>query len=177
MKLYVIIWTSVCEEKSIDKFRHTTQSLVHDIDCIFPNGFSIKKLLKDGKWEKRKEILGWLFDGITQTMQLPNVKILKSKAGIKKHIHRGCISNNVLIRLNRCFRHEALAMPLANGLFAPVNNALSKTVTVHKLKERNPLKGALQDFSTIISAIVALMTPLAQLIPARPGILVKVDAL
>ena len=176
MEVYVDDFIAVCQAKTIEELRHATRSLLHGIDSIFPNGISIKKLLKEGKWEARKEILGWLFDGIARTMQLPNEKIAKTKAGIKKHIRRGCISNKELERLNGYLRHAALAMPWANGLFAPINNTLTKNVNMQKLKDGNPLKGALEDFSTIISAIAAEPTPLAQLIPAYPDVLGKVDA-
>ena len=57
--------------------------------------------------------------------------------------------------LNGYLRHTSLAIPWSNGPFAPINNALSKNVTMHKLKDSNPFKGALEDFSTIISAIAA----------------------
>ena len=86
------------------------------------------------------------------------------------------MSNKELERLNGCLRHAVLAMPWENGLFAPTNNTLSNNVNMHKLKDGNPLKGALEDFSTIISAIAAEPTPLAQLIPACPDVLGKVDA-
>jgi hypothetical protein len=32
---------------------------------------SEKKLIEDGIWDTRKEILGWLFDGMAQTIKLP----------------------------------------------------------------------------------------------------------
>ena len=86
------------------------------------------------------------------------------------------MSNKELERLNGYLRHTSLAMPWANGLFAPINNVLSTNVTTHKLKDSKPLKGALEDFSTIISAIAAEPTPLDQLIPSYPDMLGKVDA-
>jgi hypothetical protein len=45
---------------------------------------SEKKLIKDGIWDRRKEILGWLFDGMARTIELPqrkcNALLLKLKA-------------------------------------------------------------------------------------------------
>jgi hypothetical protein len=45
---------------------------------------SEKKLIEDGIWDTRKEILGWLFDGMAQTIELPQRKceelLLKLKA-------------------------------------------------------------------------------------------------
>ena len=74
------------------------------------------------------------------------------------------MSNKELERLDGHRRHAALAMPWENGLFAPINNTLSKKFTMHKLKDRNPLKGALEDFSTTTSAKAVEPMPLAQLI-------------
>jgi len=61
--------------------QHATQAILHGIHTIFPpdhanpanDSISIKKLKQgDGMWDTRKEILGWLFDGVTHCMQLPN---------------------------------------------------------------------------------------------------------
>jgi hypothetical protein len=35
---------------------------------------STKKLIEEGTWETRKEILGWMLDGITKTISLPQPK-------------------------------------------------------------------------------------------------------
>ena len=74
-------------------------------------------------------------------------------------------------------RHTSLAMPWTNGLFAPINKAPSKNITTYKLKESSLLKGAIEDFSTIISAIIFEPMPLAQLIPEFPDMLGKFCAL
>jgi hypothetical protein len=38
---------------------------------------SEKKLIEDGIWDTRKEILGWLFDGMAKTIELPHHKCTK----------------------------------------------------------------------------------------------------
>ena len=74
MEVYVDDFIAIYPAKYIDELRYASLSLLHGINSIFLGGFSIKKLLKEGKWEARKEMLGWLFDGISRTMQLPNEK-------------------------------------------------------------------------------------------------------
>ena len=70
--------------------------------CIFPppqitghtgeDPISLKKLKDgDGLWDYRKVILGWIFDGIERSIQLPTEKIkqilieLKKNSSIQKH--------------------------------------------------------------------------------------------
>ena len=44
---------------------------------------SEKKIKKgEGKWETLKEVLGWLFDGKTKSIQLPEEKVEKILAVI-----------------------------------------------------------------------------------------------
>ena len=38
------------------------------------SAISKKKLEQEGAWETRKEILGWVLDGIARTIQLPKDK-------------------------------------------------------------------------------------------------------
>ena len=55
--------------------------MLHAITSAFPTPeetgsimgppISPKKLEEEGAWETRKEILGWLLDGIQKTIQLP----------------------------------------------------------------------------------------------------------
>ena len=134
------------------------------INCLAQNKHEevlfLPNILKEGKWETVKEVLDYVFNGITRTMQLPKEKILKTKADTKQHVWRRRISSKELERPNECLRRAALAMPWPNGLFAPINNMLLKNVTTRKLRGPSPLKGALRDFSTIASVIEAEPTPL-----------------
>ena len=108
-------------------------------------------------------------------MKLPNEKIEKIRMIIKKYLRRGYIMYKELKKLNSSLCHAALAMLWANGLFAPVNNALSKTVNICKLDKNSLLHSTLQDFSIIISLLEKTPTPLAQLVLASPDITGKVD--
>ena len=54
MKVYVDGFIAILQAKSIHDLRHASPSLLHDIDNIFQGDVSIKKLLKEGKWEAQK---------------------------------------------------------------------------------------------------------------------------
>ena len=72
--------------------------------------------------------------------------------------------------------HAAMAMPWANGLFHLINTALAKHCTIHRLNATSRLALALDDFRTIIALVEEKPMPLAQLIPAKPDIIGRVDA-
>ena len=72
----------------------------------------------------RKEILGWLFDGIARTMHSPNEKILKTKAEIKQQVLRGVVSSKEMERPNGNLWHAALMVAYASSHFASINNVL-----------------------------------------------------
>jgi len=71
-----------------EELLHFTRAVLHGIQTIFPplgegddpedEPISLKKLKEgDGHWDTQKEILGWLFNGLTKCMQLPPAKVSK----------------------------------------------------------------------------------------------------
>jgi hypothetical protein len=91
-------------EVYIDDFigmRHATRTMLHAIHSVFPppasgipedDPISYKKLLAgDGIWAVGKEILGWIFDAILRTMELPPEKIekiMESSLGLRAPLPR-----------------------------------------------------------------------------------------
>jgi hypothetical protein len=55
-----------------------------------------KKLIEDGTWALRKEVLGWLFDGLARTIELPQKKCKEILADLKVVRH--------VKRLERCYK-------------------------------------------------------------------------
>ena len=79
----------------INALCHASRAMLYAIHFIFPSlhisGHASedpilqkKLLVKDGIWAVQKEILGWVFDGITLTLELPQGKL----AAILTDIHR-----------------------------------------------------------------------------------------
>ena len=103
--LHVDDFIAVVQAKSVKELQHVTRALLHGIESISPDGMSMSKLHKEGKWESKKEILGWIFDGVARTMQLPATKMHEIKATIKQAIRAQHIAFKELQRLNgkHCF--------------------------------------------------------------------------
>jgi len=71
-----------------EELLHFTRAILHGIHMVFPppvegddpedEPISLNKLKQgDSCWDTQKEILGWLFDGLTKCMQLPPAKVKK----------------------------------------------------------------------------------------------------
>lgn len=175
-EVYVDDFIAIAQASSMDDLRNITRAFLWGIESIFPEGISMQKLEKEGKWHTSKEILGWIFDGIARTMRLPHEKLQKIVQSIKQHLRTKHIEHKQLERLNGKLRHAAMVMPWANGLFHPINKALARGTHHIRLNDTSAVTNALRDFVTITRLVEQNPTPLAQLIPAEPDIIGRVDA-
>ena len=72
MEVYVDDFILLLQTKSVTVLRDKTRNLLQAIYNTFStqeinqqsDPISVKKLKEEGVWETRKEILGWLFDGV-----------------------------------------------------------------------------------------------------------------
>ena len=58
LEVYYDNFIAIIQAKSLDQLCHTTRALLQGIESVFPNGILIPRLIKEGKWETSKEILG-----------------------------------------------------------------------------------------------------------------------
>jgi hypothetical protein len=76
--------------------------MLHGIHSVFPppdsgkpedDPVSFKKLLAgDGIWAVRKEVLGWIFDGILRTMELPPEKVTRLLGSLSHDSSAPCLT-------------------------------------------------------------------------------------
>ena len=109
-------------------------------------------------------------------MRLPPEKLIKIVAVIKQHLWAQHIEHKELKWLNGKLRYATMAMPWANGLFQLISKALATQWKFIRLSPMSNVSNALRDFTTIIRLVEQTPTPLAQLIPAAPDIVERVDA-
>jgi len=97
MEVYMDDFVGLAQVLTPEQLIQFTRAVLHGIHTIFPplgpseaqddEPIAIKKLKQgDGLWDTRKEILGWLFDGIARTMQLPAEKIEKNPKEFKRNV-------------------------------------------------------------------------------------------
>ena len=58
IEVYVDDFIAIVQVRTMDELRHVSRALLYGIDSIFPDGVSLSKLHKEGKWSTVKEILG-----------------------------------------------------------------------------------------------------------------------
>ena len=82
---FIVDHIALAQTPKVENLMHLTRSVMHGINSVFPpetvtndgmgDPISEKKLDKgEGLWKYRKEILGWLFDGASRCIELPQDK-------------------------------------------------------------------------------------------------------
>ena len=165
---------------------HYSRALLHGIHSVFPAApdpigdpddepISLKKLTEgDGVWAFRKEILGWIFDGINRTIELPPGKLSKIKVSTKEAMHRQGLPAKALESLVGKLQHACLGIPNGKGLLGPLYKLLPSDHSPLAKRRFIPIpKGsdaynALQDLLTIMKVVANRPTNVAQLVPGWP---------
>ena len=114
---------------------HVSRSMLHGVHSIFPpeeitkhpGGDSIaeQKIDKgEGKWDTRKEILGWDINGEDYTIQLPPNKSDKIVKLIRKILKSRSIPLKRFQKLAGKLQHASIGIPGGSGLFSPLQMAM-----------------------------------------------------
>ena len=138
---------------------------------------SIKKLAKgDAKWDTTKEILGWIVDSVSGTIQLPPRRLqrlqelLDDLPATKKRI-----STTKWQTILGELRSMSLAIPGLRGLFSLFQEALTK-----EERRRVPLSpslhGFLDDLRTLTASLAVRPTRLREIVPSDPLVTGTTDA-
>ena len=191
-EVYVDDYIGLVQSKDPEILRHHSRALLHAIHQIFPpptatghdgeDPISYKKLAIEGEgiWDTRKEILGWIFDGLCRTMQLPEKKIeslRETTQTILKHQHSELKAFESYI--GKC-QHACLGVPGGTALLGPLYRALNsakrankKSVQIHPNSQQ---RQALMDLRTIFKLIGAHPIHCEQLVPGDPSYIGHSDA-
>ena len=162
---------------------HHSRAHLHAIHSIFPPApdpinnpddepISLKKLCNgDGIWAFRKEILGWIFDGLHRTIELPPGKLQKLREAIKQVLRREHTSITAFQSLIGKLHHACLAIPNGKSMLGPLYKLLPSTPTHHSTKryiqipKHSDAYQALADLHTILKLVANRPTHCTQLIP------------
>ena len=70
-------------------------------------------------WAVGKEILGWIFDGILSTLELPPEKVIKLLATLSNAISTNWLPLKEFRTMLGKLQHAALAMPAGKSILTP----------------------------------------------------------
>jgi len=190
-ELFIDDFVGLVQATDEDILRHHTRALFHGIHSIFPpvsvtghkgeDPISEKKLDEgDGIWAVRKEILGWIFDGIARTIELPAKKVLSLEGDISAVLrHKGCTNKELQSILGK-LQHASLAIPGGRGLLGPVYQKLQQRSDAKPYRIPIPTNsyeyGLLYDFRALIKLVGSRPTHCAQLVSGMPAYIGFCDA-
>jgi hypothetical protein len=130
LEVYVDNFVGVLHSDDLEVLRHATRAMLHAIHSVFlppasglsdEDPISFKKLLAgDGVWATCKEILGWIFDGILCTMELPPEKIEQIVANLATAIFHRRLPLKEFRALLGKLQHASTAMPTGKCILTPL---------------------------------------------------------
>ena len=190
--MYVDDYIGLLQSRDEAALRHHSRALLHAVHQIFPppaatghhgeDPISQKKLIddKEGLWDTIKEILGWMFDGMERTMQLPEKKVLSLRATIKELLHRGNIELKAFESFLGKVQHGCMGIPGGTALLPPLYKALQAAKNNNqsqvKIHKGSAQFHALSDLRTIFKVLGASPIKCARLLPGHPAYIGHCDA-
>jgi len=140
LEVYMDDFIGLAQAPTHKELLHFTCTIMHGIHSVFPppgpnddpedEPISIKKLRQgDGLWSTKKEILGWLFDGVLWCLSLPTEKVTKIKATLMQLSRKKMIRFGDLEKLNGKLMHATIGVPNGCGLLSPLIAMLAKNPT------------------------------------------------
>ena len=194
LEIYVDDFTAALQCTHPQVLLHHSRALLHGIHSVFPPAphtstnpddepVSLKKLQEgEGVWAFRKEILGWIFDGINRTIELPPGKLDKIRQTVKKLLLRQHASVPEFQSTLGKLQHAAIGIPNGKGLLSPLFRLLPteqnpSTRRKHvQLPAGSEAHEALKDLRTMLKMVANRPTKCAQLIPGWPNYVGFCDA-
>lgn len=187
LEVYIDDFINLAQTTDVNELRHISRAVLHGIHSIFPppavtghdgeDPVALQKLMQgDGIWDVRKEILGWVFDGVRRCIELPQAKVESLLAELHTTSRLNRVSYKALERLRGRLRHACIGIPAGRGLMGPIDKSLTGTTGYVDVRGNGMLREALRDFHTLIGVFGKQPTFCRELIPNRPDYIGYCDA-
>ena len=189
-EVYVDDYCALLQTTDEQMLRHHSRALLHAVHELFPtpditghageNPISQKKLIVDreGVWDVLKEILGWIFDGVKRTMQLPTPKIEKMLRTIRNLLrHKSCATTEFQSIVGK-LQHATLGLPTKQAFITPLYHCLKSANPCGKvyIHPQSPQHQALLDCQQALKAMMDEPIDCRQLVPDFPAYIGFCDA-
>jgi hypothetical protein len=184
--VYIDDFIGAATASSPEQLNHIARALLHAIHDVFPEHLhtpddqpaSMKKILKgEGQWSPIKEILGWIFDGINKTVQLPPEKIdailatmnamLRSTTGVKFQDFQ---------KLTGKLHHASIGIPTGKSLMTQFNRQLAREPKLVWMRRGSDLRNAMHLWAAMLRQHKMNPTKAKELVQGEPDYLIIVDA-
>ena len=188
LEVYIDDFIAMVQSNDPTHFRTVARHLLHAIDNTFPGpdisgsamgpAISIKKLELEGRWDTTKEILGWLFDGINRTIQLPPKKqdaILQLLRSVRSATTTRTKTFEVL---HGKLQFTSIALPCGRALMGPADRILAQARKkgATKIKTNTAVRTLMTDWIALIKMATTRPTHVRELVLHTPSYTGFVDA-
>ena len=167
---------------------HLLRNTLHAIDSVFrplsasdpgtrKDPASVKKMRQgDAHWTHRKQMLGWVIDTVSETLELPPHRLLRLHSlldDLRPPRKRMAISkwHQLLGEL----RSMSLAIPGATGLFSVLQETLRRG-DKYRVRLTRQVHDCAQDFRALADSLGARPTHFRELVPLAPSDVGACDA-
>ena len=185
LEVFVDDFIQMAQTDDVAALRGLSRKLMTAVHSIFPptkvtghsgqDPLSQKKLDEgEGLWETRKEILGWIFDGVTRCIELKSSRAAKIREEIRAVHKARAVERKVMEKLVGKLRHASLAVPAAKGLFSPLQAALIGSD--QQINITPAIKQSLQDWRALLDEVMTEPTHTEELVKAPPSYVGYCDA-
>ena len=113
-------------------------------------------------------MIGFSFDGVKRTVQLPLVKAKAYIAETHTMLRRKTVPLKKLQMLVGKLRHAAIILPAAKGFFTPLNDAMRGSPKIIGLGLHSEVRRALQDLISLLHILSSRPTHVHELVPDMP---------
>ena len=178
LEVYIDDFIGLIQSTDADHLLRLSRTILSAITNVFPPPeitnstmgppVSVKKLIAEGTWDTRKEILGWLFDGIARTIELPENKGRTIRTETKRLIRTK--NNRVTLsdfqKVHGKLQFAAIAIPCGKPLLGPLDHAIAIAGrnNVHHVTITDNIRLCLQDWIALIRQLGQRPTHVKELV-------------
>ena len=182
LDVYMDDFIGLAQAPTHGELLHFTRAVLHGIHTVFPppgpsedpddEPISVKKLKQgDGLWSTKKEILGWLFDGVSRCLSLPDEKVKTITATLTQLTRKKTVRFGELEKVNGKLMHATIGIPNGRGLLSPIIATIMKKPAIRNYKDRTirlnqATRQAMKDWIALLPAALKDPTPCEDLVPA-----------
>ena len=130
---------------------------------------SAKKLVAgDGNFNTKKEMIGFVFDGVKRTVHLPPAKAAAYIKETHTLLRRKTVPLKKLQMLVGKLWHASIILPAAKGFFSPLNDAMRGNPKLIGLCADSEVRGALEDLISLMHLLSSRPTHVRELVQDVP---------
>ena len=188
VEVYIDDFIGVLQSTDENELRQLSRKILKGINNVFPPPeltgskmgppVSEKKLIEDGTWALRKEVLGWLFDGLARTIELPQKKCKEILTELKDVRRIKRLELKRFQKLHGRLQFTSISIPCGKPIMGQLDRYLATAGKTNKryINMTDELRNILRDWSALLRLVGRRPTHVKELVEHRPQYQGFVDA-